>query len=223
MSPMSKIFVASMLFAGALAGHAAAQGTPPASDLAARIQAHYDTVHDFKAGFTQTYTSGALGQKTTERGDVKVRKPNRMDWTYDAPARKRFIADGVRIFDYEPNPGDPSCTVTPIPKGDQISQGILFLAGRGNLVRDFTSTAPAAQPANSWQLDLIPKVPQDDFTALTVVVDRQTLALQRFVTVDRDGNTSQFDFSHLQENAGLKDGDFVFTPPRGVRCEGPRP
>ncbi len=129
----------------------------------------------------------------------------------------------MRIFDYEPTPGDPSCTVTPIPKGDQISQGILFLAGRGNLVKDFTSTAPAAQPANAWQLDLVPKVPQDDFTALTVVVDRQSLALQRFVTVDRDGNKSQFDFSHLKENAGLKDNDFVFTPPRGIRCEAPAP
>lgn len=224
MTSMSRsVAAAAMTIAAALAVHAAAQGTPSASDLAARIQAHYDTVHDFKAGFSQTYTSGALGQKTTERGDVKVKKPNRMDWTYAAPAKKRFIADGVRIFDYEPNPGDPSCTVTPIPTGDQIAQGILFLAGRGNLVKDFTGTAPATQPANAWQLDLVPKVPQDDFTALTVVVDRQTLALQRFVTVDRDGNRSQFDFSHLQENAGLKDSDFAFTPPRGVRCEAPRP
>lgn len=214
---------AAIVIAAALAVHAGAQGTPAAADLAAKIQAHYDTVHDFKAGFSQTYTSGALGQKVTESGDVKVKKPNRMDWMYDAPAKKRFIADGVRIFDYEPTPGDPSCTVTAIPKGDQISQGILFLAGRGNLVRDFTSTAPAAQPANGWQLDLVPKVPQDDFTALTIVVDRQTLSLQRFTTIDRDGNKSQFDFSHLQENAGLKDSDFVFTPPRGVRCEAPRP
>src|SRR5690348_17920291 len=97
MTSMSKsVAAAAMTIAAALAVHAAAQGTPSASDLAARIQAHYDTVHDFKAGFSQTYTSGALGQKTTERGDVKVKKPNRMDWTYAAPAKKRFIADGVR-------------------------------------------------------------------------------------------------------------------------------
>jgi len=199
----------------------AAQATPSAADLAQRIQAHYDTVRDFRAGFRQTYVSGALGEKEIDRGAVRIKKPNRMYWQYDAPTKRTWVADGSRIFFYDATPGDPSCSITPIPQGDQIPEGVMFLAGRGNLVRDFTGTVPASQGDSTWQLDLVPHTPQDDFTALTIIVSRKTLALESFITTDREGNTSRFDFSALHENAGLGDAEFTFTPPRGVRCEGP--
>jgi outer membrane lipoprotein carrier protein len=204
-----------------MASPGAQRAAPTAADLAQRIQAHYDTVRDFRAGFKQTYISGALGEKAIKRGAVRIKKRNRMYWKYDAPANETWVADGSRIFHYDATPGDPSCTVNPIPEGDQIPQGVMFLAGRGSLVRDFTSTAPASQADGTWQLDLIPHTPQDDFTALTIIVDRKTLALESFITTDREGNTSRFDFSALQENAGLSDAEFTFTPPRGVKCEAP--
>jgi outer membrane lipoprotein carrier protein len=211
------------LVALALAARPAGQATPSAADLARRIQAHYDTVRDFRAGFKQTYISGALGEKAIERGAVRIKKPNRMYWKYDAPTKKTWVADGSRIFFYDATPGDPSCSVTPIPQGDQIPEGVMFLAGRGSLTRDFTSTLPASQADDTWRLDLVPHTPQDDFTALTISVSRKTLALQSFITTDREGNTSRFDFSALQENAGLADAEFTFTPPHGVKCEGPHP
>jgi outer membrane lipoprotein carrier protein len=211
------------LVALALAARPAGQATPSAADLAQRIQAHYDTVRDFRAGFKQTYISGALGEKAIERGAVRIKKPNRMYWKYDAPTKKTWVADGSRIFFYDATPGDPSCSVTPIPQGDQIPEGVMFLAGRGSLTRDFTSTLPASQADDTWRLDLVPHTPQDDFTALTISVSRKTLALESFITTDREGNTSRFDFSALQENAGFADAEFTFTPPRGVKCEGPHP
>ena len=217
LAPAVTLALAALTFAA----RPAAQAPPTAADLAQRIQAHYDTVHDFRAGFKQTYTSGALGEKEIERGDVRIKKPSRMYWKYDPPTKKAWIADGTRIFFYDATSGDPSCTITPIPQGDQIPQGVTFLAGRGNLVRDFTSGVPASQGVDTWQLDLLPHVPQDDFAALTIVVSRKTLALESFITTDREGNTDRFDFSALQENAGLGDAEFAFTPPRGVRCEAP--
>jgi outer membrane lipoprotein carrier protein len=210
------------LVALAFVARPTAQATPTAADLAVRIQAHYDTVRDFRAGFKQTYTSGVLGEKAIERGGVRIKKPNRMYWTYEAPTRKAWVADGSRIFVYDATPGDPSCTITPIPQGDQIPEGVMFLAGRGSLSRDFKSALPTAQADGTWQLDLVPHVPQDDFTALTIIVSRKTLALESFITTDREGNTSRFDFSGLQENAGLGDAEFTFTPPRGVKCDAPR-
>src|SRR5579862_7767947 len=79
--------------------HLAAQTPPAAADLAARIQGHYDTVHDFRAAFTDTYTSATLGEKTVGRGEVRIKKPNRMYWTYTTPAKKIYVADGSQIFD----------------------------------------------------------------------------------------------------------------------------
>jgi outer membrane lipoprotein carrier protein len=222
MTCMGKVLASAVtLVALTLVARPVAQAPPTPAELAQRIQAHYDTVHAFRAGFKQTYTSGALGEKEIDRGDVRIKKPNRMYWKYDAPTKKTWVADGARIFFYDATSGDPSCSVTPIPQGDQIPQGVTFLAGRGNLVRDFTSAMPASQGAATWQLDLVPHVLQDDFTALTIVVSRKTLALESFITTDREGNTDRFDFSALQENAGLGDAEFVFTPPRGVKCEAP--
>jgi outer membrane lipoprotein carrier protein len=221
---MSKVLAPAVtLVALALVARPAAQPAPAPGDLTQRIQAHYDTVRDFRAGFTQTYMSAALGEKAIERGAVRIKKPNRMYWKYDAPTKKTWVADGSRIFFYDATPGDPSCTVTPIPQGDQIPEGVMFLAGRGSLTRDFTSTLPASQADDTWRLDLIPHTPQDDFTALAISVSRKTLALESFITTDREGNTSRFDFSALQENAGLAAAEFTFTPPRGVKCESPHP
>jgi chaperone LolA len=192
---------------------------PSATDLAAQIQAHYNTVRDFRAGFRQVFTSGALGEKQIEAGDVTVKKPNRMFWKYTAPEKKNIIADGVQLISYYPSPVDPQCSINPLPTGDDISIGILFLAGRGDLTRDFTGTVPATQQPDTWQIDLVPKKLQDDFIALSVIVARESKALRGFITVDSEHNTSNFEFTNLKENVGLSDQEFAFKPPRGVKCQ----
>jgi outer membrane lipoprotein carrier protein len=215
---LTAAFLVALLPMGAAA---ASQGAarPSAADLAAQIQAHYNTVRDFRAGFRQTYTSGALGEKDTEAGDLMVKKPNRMFWKYTTPEKKNIIADGAQLIDYEPSPADPRCTINPLPTGDDISVGILFLAGRGDLTRDFTGTVPAGQATDTWQIDLVPKKPQDDFVSLSVIVARGTLALKGFITIDAEHNTSHFEFMNLKENVGLDDQEFAFKPPRGVKCQ----
>ncbi len=183
------------------------------------IQAHYDTVHDFRAAFSQVFTSGTLGQKEIKGGDLLVKKPNRMFWKYTRPQKETFIADGARWIYYDPKPSDPQCTINPLPTGDDISIGILFLAGRGDMTRDFTGTVPAKQEPDTWQIDLVPKKPQDDFVSLSVIVDRDSKALRGFITVDTEHNTSRFDFTNLKENVKLSDQEFAFKPPPGVKCQ----
>ncbi len=192
---------------------------PSATDLAAQIQAHYNTVRDFRAGFRHVYTSGALREKEIEAGDVTVKKPNRMFWKYTTPDKKTFVANGAELITYFPSPSDPQCSINPLPSGDDISIGILFLAGRGDLTRDFTGSVPAAQKPDTWQIDLTPKKPQDDFVSLSVIVNRTTKALRGFITIDSEHNVSDFEFTNLKENVGLSDQEFAFRPPRGVKCQ----
>jgi outer membrane lipoprotein carrier protein len=223
---LSSAFVLTVGMGGALVAAGLAtqsQTAPSATDLAQRIQAHYDTVRDFQAGFTQTFTSGTLGEKQVENGDVKVKKPNRMSWAYSKPTKRLFVADGSRFIHYEPTPGDRQCTMSPLPQGQGLSQGLLFLAGRGNVVKDFTASVPAAQPADAWEIRLKPIVPQDDFVTMTLIVDRKTMALRSFATTDSEKSINRIDFTDLKENAGFKDSEFTFTPPRGVKCQTPRP
>jgi len=187
---------------------------PSASDLARRIQAHYDTVRDFTADFTHQYKGGALHQTFNERGDVRVKKPGRMYWNYTAPEKKEFVSDGSEIFSYMK--ADRVCYVAPVPSGDEASTAVLFLAGKGSLTRDFHAAVPASQPADAWQLNLTPKTPQADFTALSLTVDRTALRLRGLTSVDGQGGTHVFTFTNLRENVGLSDNQFAFKIPRGV-------
>jgi outer membrane lipoprotein carrier protein len=191
-----------------------AQTPPTAAELARLLQAHYDTVRDFTADFTHTYRGGALKQTFNERGDVRVKKPGRMYWTYTAPEKKEFISDGTKIYSYLK--ADKVVYVSQMPAGDEASTAVAFLGGQGNLTRDFKATVPATQPDGQWQLDLTPRTSQPDFTSLRLLVDRKSLTLRGLSSVDQQGGTSVLMFTNLHENVGLSDNQFTFRIPKGV-------
>jgi outer membrane lipoprotein carrier protein len=184
--------------------------------LASAIQQHYDRVRDFRADFTHTYEGGVLRKKTVERGRVAIRKPGRMRWTYTSPEEKVFVSDGVKLYSYVP--ADRQVYVATVPTGDDASTPALFLAGKGQLTRDFrvdTGALPEA-PAGSVALKLTPLRAEREYETLQLVVDRASLGLRMLATVDRQGGRSVFAFTNLTENAGVPDKEFVFAIPRGV-------
>jgi outer membrane lipoprotein carrier protein len=187
-----------------------------AQTLAAAIQRRYEQIRDFRADFTHTYEGGVLRKKTVERGQMAIRKPGHMRWTYTSPEQKVFVSDGVKLYSYVP--ADKQVYVATVPTGDEASTPAMFLAGKGHLTRDFTAAlaAPAGAPAGSVALKLTPLKPEREYETLVLVVDRQTLQWRMLVTTDRQGGTSTFVFDNLRENAGVKDAEFVFTIPRGV-------
>ena len=191
---------------------AAAQ--PASSDaLANAIQGHYQQVKDFTASFEQAYVGGALKRRTVERGTVAIRKPGRMRWDYESPEKKLFIADGTRMYFYVP--ADKQVRVSAMPESGRVPTPILFLAGRGDLLRDFKAEEVAA-PAGNRALRLRPLRPEPEYDTLTLVVDAASLAMRQLIVVDGQGGTSTFSFTNLRENVGVPDSRFVFTMPKGV-------
>ena len=183
--------------------------------VAARVQQRYDTIKDFEGTFTQSYEGGVLKVKTTESGTVAIKRPGRMRWVYTKPERKEFVADGSRMFSYMP--ADKQVIVAPMPTESQTTPA-LFLAGRGNLVRDFTATYTdlPAVTAGLIALKLIPKRPDPDLEWLVLGVDPATLQIRHLVAADGQGGRSTFTFSNLKENRNLPDKLFAFQIPRGV-------
>jgi outer membrane lipoprotein carrier protein len=203
----------------ALASGAAVSDAPAADEaqaLAAAIQQRYEQIRDFRADFTHTYEGGILRKKTVERGQMAIRKPGRMRWTYTSPEQKVFVSDGVKLYSYVP--ADKQVYVATVPTGDDASTPALFLAGKGHLTRDFTAApaTPAGAPAGSAALKLTPVRPEREYETLVLVVDRASLQWRMLVTTDRQGGTSTFAFTNLRENTGVPDREFVFTIPRGV-------
>jgi outer membrane lipoprotein carrier protein len=188
-----------------------------ASELAGALQRKYDTVRDFSADFVHTYQGGVLRKKLTERGHVLIKKPGKMRWDYAQPEKKLFVSDGAKVYSYFP--ADKQVQVGTVPRDDQPGAAILFLAGKGNLTRDFTasiSEMPAGAPAGSEALKLVPRTAQSDYDWLLLVVDRQSLTLRALVTTDAEGGQSSISFANLQENVNPADKEFAFNIPRGV-------
>src|SRR5262249_6234245 len=172
---------------------------------------------DFSADFVHTYQGGVLRKLVTERGQVLIKKPGKMRWEYLTPEKKLFISDGVKLYSYVPE--DNQVVVTGVPAGDRAGAPVLFLAGKGNLTRDFTPElvdVPAGFPSGSRAIKLVPKVPQPDYDSLILVVDQAFLTLRGIVTIDAQGGRSTISFANLKENVGTPDKMFAFSIPRGA-------
>ena len=198
-----------------LSGMRAAE--PTAADLARALQQKYSTIRDFSADFVQEYQGGVLKKRIVERGSLFVKKPGKWRWDYKSPEKKQFVCDGAIMFQYYPT--DRQVFMGPAPRDEDATTPVLFLAGKGDLTRDFTATLippPPNMPAGSIALKLAPKTPQPDYDWLTLVVDPATKALRGLVTVDAQGGTSSFTFTNLKENIGVSDKTFFFPIPNGV-------
>jgi outer membrane lipoprotein carrier protein len=188
-----------------------------APQLAQALQKKYDGIKDFTADFVHRYEGGALRKTLTERGRLLVKKPGKMRWEYKAPEQKLFVSDGVQMYSYVPQ--DKQVIRASVPPEDEASTPTLFLAGKGNLVRDFAASfvdLPAGMPAGSRALKLVPKFRQRDYDWLVLAVDKASLQIRGLVTVDAQGGKSSFSFDNLKENVGLSDKEFAFKIPSGV-------
>jgi outer membrane lipoprotein carrier protein len=210
-----RLTIAALLLLIAGADFRAAE--PTAAELAAALQRKYDGIKDFSADFVHAYEGGVLHKQITERGTLLVKKPGKMRWEYTAPERKLFVSDGLKMYSYIPQ--DKQVIVSSVPTGDDATTPTLFLAGKGNLTRDFTPSLvrpPDTAPAGSRALKLVPKSPQREYEWLTLVVDPATMAIRGLVTTDAQGGVSSFSFTNLKENINPADKEFAFKIPRGV-------
>jgi len=188
----------------------------PAVELATALQKRYDGIRDFSADFEHAYRGGVLRKQIVEHGHVLIKRPGMMRWHYAAPDEKLFVSDGVKLYSYIPQ--DKQVYVGTVPPDNRATTPALFLAGKGNLLRDFTSSLvqPAAgMPAGTRALKLVPTSPQQDYDWLILEV-APNLELRGLVTIDAQGGESSFSFTNLKENTGLADKDFTFKIPRGV-------
>jgi outer membrane lipoprotein carrier protein len=191
-----------------------AQARPAADVLAKSLQQRYDGIKDFSATFVHSYRGGVLRTQTQERGTVSVKKPGRMRWVYTAPEKKEFVADGRKVYSYIPQ--DRQVIVSDVPPDNQASTPALFLAGKGNISRDFTAAYAEAATPGTLALKLTPRRSEPEYEYLVVAVDPASLQIRALTTRDRQGGESTLTFSNLKENQGIPDKEFAFRIPRGV-------
>lgn len=182
-----------------------------------KVQHRYDSAADFRARFTQTLTSAAMGRKTNSAGSVMFKKPGRMRWDYEKPERATYVSDGNTLWLYEP---DDQQAFKQSLGASQLPAALAFLTGKGKLANEFDITlvdkSPYAAPGD-YTLSLSPKAAEPQVKTLLFIVDPKTFDVRESVITDSQGNVNDLTFADIKTNTKIPDGDFKWSPPSGVR------
>ncbi len=186
-------------------------------EITARIQKKYDTLESFSATFTQTLINKTLNQIREEGGVLYMKRDGMMRWEYQYPEEKLFISDGKTIYWYLTEEKMVQTMKLSDIEGEQTP--VLFLAGKGNLKRDFViePLPPGSTPPEGmYQLVLTPRSEGESYQKLILEVDTQTYQVRKMVLLDLIGNISEYSFSNIKENLKLSESFFQFKIPKGV-------
>jgi outer membrane lipoprotein carrier protein len=183
--------------------------------VVAKVQEQYEMHSDFKASFWQESLIKSLGKKQQAEGVVYFKKPGKMRWVYRQPTKQEIISDGKSLWTYRP--GDNQVIVTRMPQAFQSKAPTTFLAGIGNLKRDFQARFfKEPSSGKDYSLELTPLETQGSLEKLFLIVERETFKILQAKVQDVMGNVTQINFSRIQFDNHLSDALFTFTPPKGV-------
>ena len=129
-------------------------------------------------------------------------------------SKKEFVSDGVKVYSFIPQ--DRQVIVSSVPADAQATTPALFLAGKGNIVQDFTASYADGAAPGTAVLKLVPKRGDPEFEYLLVTVDPVSLQIRGLGARDLQGGDSSLSFMNLKENQGISDTQFAFRIPRGV-------
>lgn len=181
--------------------------------LMQKLQKKYETLEGLKASFSQSYVSKRFSDQLKESGVVYFQKGGKMKWEYRDPEPKVFVSDGSFYYYYVPE--DKQMVKAPVEKGGDQRSPTLFLAGRGNFLKDFRYEWADPRPG-SHLVKLTPIQPQGDFKNLILDIDPVTGLILRLLVTDEFENRTEYRFSQMQENPQLSTSFFAFQPPPGT-------
>jgi len=218
---MLKLLSATILLGASLVATATADEVAPdrscAEAVARRVQAHYESVSDWQASFTQTRVAVAFGggpavAEPERSGTVVLSKPGRMRWSYESPDPSLFVTDGAVVWTYDPLLGEAQRMHD---AGGLLSgAAVRFLMGEGDLLASFGVTARdcAARPV---RLELVPKK-AESYERIALDVDPETGRVLASTVTDLFGNRTSVAFEDVRSNIGPDETLFTFEPPDGV-------
>lgn len=197
--------------ASAISVLAQSPSTPTASELATRVDRHYDQLHSLEAGFREDYAG--LGMTRSESGTLYLRKPGRMLWQYTTPAGKVFLLDGKFAWLYAR--GDAQVQRIPAKDIDDLRSPLRFLLGHTELENELTGLKTAPASNGLYTLTGVPKGQEKRVTRLSLTVTAAG-AITAIEIVEVDGATTRFAFSSEKPDAAIPADTFHFAPPPGI-------
>jgi outer membrane lipoprotein carrier protein len=180
------------------------------------IQNRYEKTNDFEANFIQEYIGKVMRQPNKGEGKVYFKKKGMMRWDYTVPTQK-LISDGHTLWYYQPE--EKQVLVSDVSRVLKEKTPLAFLAGEGNLGRDFkllNLNESVSQKEDNYVVELAPKEPLATLSKLILTVDKKSYTVLQADVFDGLGNVTRTRFIEIKTNVGFSNSFFHFTIPPGT-------
>lgn len=178
------------------------------------LRRFFNEVNSISAQFKQVVRdeSGSAIQESS--GTLWIQRPNKFRWDYVAPYKQQIVADGKRLWVYDP--GLQQVSVRPLTNGLGGTPAML-LAGKGRLEENFKIKSLDAQDNLEW-VQLTPRHKDSGYEDIRIGFANGKMRVLEMV--DGFGHTTRVMFEAPRENARIDAERFSFTPPEGVDVVG---
>ena len=180
------------------------------------IQERYESVRTFKATFEQKAFVKMMNRVEVTRGEVKIKKPGRMKWVYNAPDPQVLISNQKTLWLYIPE--DEQVTKIPVENVYSSNTPALFLAGQGKLTDSF-NIAQVVPEQNEITVVLIPHEGDSNLSRLVLHVDKKNYQIIGSSVYDKLGNRTDIRFRNIRINEEIAENAFNFKVPEGVEVQ----
>ena len=195
-----------LLFIAALSVATAA----PADSARSRMEAFSKDLKSVTADFSQTVTDANGGRGDASRGTMALEAPRQFRWETKQPYEQTIVADGTRVWIYEPDLQQVSVRSQ---SGEEAHSPLTVLTDLSQLDSQFTASESGERDGLVW-LKLASKAKEPEFEYAELGFSGTSL--ERMLFRDQLGNTTEIAFSNWHRNPRIAADEFRFTPPKGV-------
>lgn len=179
-----------------------------------RMEAFSKGLHAVSGSFSQSVTDANGHRGDASRGTLALEAPRQFRWETTAPYQQTIVADGAKVWVYEPDLEQVSVRNQ---SAAEAHSPLTVLTDLSQLDRQFEASEGGEHDGLSW-LRLTSKAKEADFEYAELGFDAASLQRMRFK--DQLGNVTEIRFTDWKRNPSLPAGMFAFTPPKGVDVVG---
>jgi outer membrane lipoprotein carrier protein len=183
----------------------------------ARLDTFASNLHSLTGHFSQSLTdvNGQAGQSSS--GTLALEAPRQFRWDTFAPYKQTIVADGSRVWMYDP---ELEQVTVRVQSTEESHSPLTVLTDVKQLDRNFKVSEQGERDGLVWlRLTSTGKDPQFDHADLGFDAN----GLARMTFRDQLGSTTDIRFSDWQRNASLPPDSFNFVPPKGADVIGDAP
>jgi chaperone LolA len=182
-----------------------------AADAVARVETYLGSLRTLSADFVQVVQDRKGDVTERASGTLALSRPDRFRWDYREPHLQTIVADGRKLWLYDPDL--EQVTVRSLEQGLGATPAML-LSGSGKVGEAFAA-GPVEQRQDWTWCRLLPKQRGSDFERVSLAFDaRNELAAMELV--DKLGQTTTLQFANVKRGGALDESLFRFVPPAGA-------